>query len=69
MNNACNQYFKPGKLTTIMDGGAGSSGKGKLESYVTEHADKRKSRRQSMPPPPPMPPPYAVHRSWYAVSG
>lgn len=31
--------FKPGKLTILMDGGAGSSGKGKMGSFITEHAD------------------------------
>jgi adenylosuccinate synthase len=38
-SNRCNRFFKPGKLTICMDGGAGSSGKGKLASYVTENAD------------------------------
>jgi Adenylosuccinate synthetase len=33
-----NDLFKPGKLTTVMDGGAGSSGKGKMASYITENA-------------------------------
>ena len=37
--NECNRFFHPGELTTIMDGGAGSSGKGKLSSYITENAD------------------------------
>ena len=31
--------FKSGKLTTILDGGAGSSGKGKVGAFITEHAD------------------------------
>ena len=31
--------FTPGKLTAILDGGAGSSGKGKLGSFITEYAD------------------------------
>jgi len=31
--------FDSGKLTTIMDGGAGSSGKGKLGAFVAKHAD------------------------------
>jgi hypothetical protein len=31
--------FKSGKLTAIMDGGAGSSGKGKVASFVAEHAN------------------------------
>jgi len=31
--------FDKGKLTTIMDGGAGSSGKGKLGAFIAEHAD------------------------------
>lgn len=31
--------FKPGHLTTVMDGGAGSSGKGRIGSYITENAD------------------------------
>lgn len=34
-----NHLFKSGKLTTIMDGGAGSSGKGKMSSFLTENAD------------------------------
>ena len=34
-----NFCFKPGKLTTVLDGGAGSSGKGKLGSFITAHAD------------------------------
>ena len=36
---SCNYLFSPGKLTTIMDGGAGSSGKGKIGSYIAENAD------------------------------
>ncbi len=35
----CNDLFTPGTLTILMDGGAGSSGKGKIASYVTENAD------------------------------
>ena len=35
----CNVLFKPGYLTIIQDGGAGSSGKGKLGSYITENSD------------------------------
>lgn len=31
--------FSPGKLTITLDGGAGSSGKGKLGSFLCEHAD------------------------------
>lgn len=31
--------FQPGKLAFVMDGGAGSSGKGKLASFIGEHAD------------------------------
>lgn len=31
--------FTPGKMTIVMDGGAGSSGKGKLASFIGEHAD------------------------------
>lgn len=31
--------FNPGKLTTILDASAGSSGKGKIGSFITEHAD------------------------------
>jgi len=38
MNN-CNKFFKPGLLTTVMDGGAGSSGKGKVSSYITENSN------------------------------
>lgn len=32
--------FSPGKMTIIMDGGAGSSGKGKLASFIGEHSKK-----------------------------
>jgi hypothetical protein len=34
-----NFVFKPGKLTTLLDGGAGSSGKGKIGSFITANAD------------------------------
>lgn len=34
-----NFVFRSGRLTFLMDGGAGSSGKGKLGSFITEHAD------------------------------
>jgi hypothetical protein len=34
-----NFVFSPGKLTAALDGGAGSSGKGKLGSFLCEHAD------------------------------
>lgn len=34
-----NFAFNSGKLTTILDAGAGSSGKGVIGSFVTEHAD------------------------------
>lgn len=34
-----NSMFQPGKLTVLMDGGAGSSGKGKIGSYITQNAD------------------------------
>lgn len=34
-----NFVFTPGKLTTILDAGAGSSGKGKIGSYICEHAN------------------------------
>ena len=34
-----NNLFDPGKLTTVMDGGAGSSGKGKLGSFIAANAD------------------------------
>lgn len=34
-----NSLFTPGKLTTVMDGGAGSSGKGKLGAFITENAN------------------------------
>jgi adenylosuccinate synthase len=34
-----NFFFEPGKLSFIMDGGAGSSGKGKVGSFVAKHAD------------------------------
>jgi hypothetical protein len=33
-----NFAFAPGKLTVTLDGGAGSSGKGKLGSFLCEHA-------------------------------
>lgn len=33
------KFFQKGKLTVIMDAGAGSSGKGKLASYLTESFD------------------------------
>lgn len=32
--------FAPGKMTILMDGGAGSSGKGKLASFIGEHSNK-----------------------------
>lgn len=35
----CNYLFNPGKLTIAMDGGAGSSGKAKIGSYITANAD------------------------------
>jgi len=31
--------FSPGKLTTVLDASAGSSGKGKIGSFVAEHSD------------------------------
>lgn len=34
-----NEFFQPGKLTTVLDGGAGSSGKGKIASFLGEHSD------------------------------
>lgn len=34
-----NSFFIPGKLSVTMDGGAGSSGKGKLSSFIGEHAN------------------------------
>lgn len=37
--NSTNFFFEPGKLSIIMDGGAGSSGKGKIGSYVCENAN------------------------------
>ena len=33
-----NNLFTSGKMTIVMDGGAGSSGKGKLASFIGEHA-------------------------------
>ena len=33
-----NELFIPGKLTTLLDGGAGSSGKGKVGSFIAKHA-------------------------------
>jgi hypothetical protein len=35
-----NFVFTPAKLTVVLDGGAGSSGKGKLSSFICEHADR-----------------------------
>lgn len=37
--SSTNKLFNPGQLTIIMDGGAGSSGKGRIGSYITENAD------------------------------
>lgn len=34
-----NNYFEPGKITVLMDAQAGSSGKGKIGSFITEHAN------------------------------
>jgi hypothetical protein len=34
-----NHLFDAGKLTVVMDGGAGSSGKGKMSSFITDQAD------------------------------
>ena len=34
-----NEFFIPGKLSIIMDGGAGSSGKGKIGAFVTKNAN------------------------------
>jgi hypothetical protein len=34
-----NFVFEPGKVAVVMDGGAGSSGKGKVASFIGEHAD------------------------------
>lgn len=40
MNKFNTKYcFIPGKLTTIIDGCPRSGGKGKLTSFITEHAD------------------------------
>lgn len=39
MSKICNQFFEPGRITIVMDGGAGSSGKAKLGSYITENSD------------------------------
>lgn len=39
MSNFLNHLFDKGKITTILDGGAGSSGKGKIGSYVAENSD------------------------------
>jgi hypothetical protein len=39
MPKSCNYLFKPGMLTTVMDGQFGSSGKGKIASYIGENAD------------------------------
>jgi len=35
-----NYLFNPGKITTIMDGSFGSSGKGSLGSFIAEHSDR-----------------------------
>lgn len=35
-----NDLFQPGKMTVLLDGSAGSSGKGKLASFIGEHSDK-----------------------------
>jgi hypothetical protein len=35
----CNELFNQSELTIVMDGGAGSSGKGKLASYIVENSD------------------------------
>lgn len=35
----CNKYFQKGKITILMDGGAGSSGKGRIGSYITENSN------------------------------
>lgn len=34
-----NDIFKPGKLSVMLDGSAGSSGKGKLGAFICKHAD------------------------------
>lgn len=34
-----NNFFTPGRITFLLDGGAGSSGKGKMASYIMKHAD------------------------------
>ena len=34
-----NEFFEPGKLSTILDSQAGSSGKGCIASFLCEHAD------------------------------
>ena len=34
-----NFVFKPGQMTVVMDGGAGSSGKGKIADFVGQYAD------------------------------
>lgn len=39
MFNKTDWFFTPGKLSIIMDGGAGSSGKGVIGSFVCQHAD------------------------------
>jgi adenylosuccinate synthase len=39
MDNKLNFLFKPGKITTLMDGSFGSSGKGKMSSYIAEHSN------------------------------
>ncbi len=38
-NKSNNFFFESGKLSIVMDGGAGSSGKGTLASFISEHAN------------------------------
>lgn len=38
-HKSTNRFFTPGKLTTLYDMGAGSSGKAKMSSFVTDNAD------------------------------
>ena len=42
--------FSDGKLTAVLDGGAGSSGKGKLGSFLCEHSQKWKFARHTFTP-------------------
>ena len=42
MDHNTNEFFINGKLSVVLDGGAGSSGKGKLGAYLVKHSDRVK---------------------------